>query len=312
MRRLVILVTLLLTACRGIAVSPPPPSLAEGEIPDATAPFRAYAAEHRDAFGGIYLDGGIVVLQFTDELAPHDAALQARGIVAGRYRLERVERTEDELRELQDRVTADMAGQPLEGYEFLSSGIDVFTNRVELTVKSNQPGAEEVLRDRYDAGDALALHVFPLVTEWVQPDAGDGWRLLDHGEVRESYSVRVATDAATSAALWAALGLGGEAPEVDFSASVVASFAQGIGSSCPELRLDAIRVEDGAVYPVFSDPLMPRACTADLVGGQAFVVAIDRTALPPAPYRVRLVPPGERLPCGGDCGDGLSSEVIVD
>lgn len=312
MRRLALVAILLLTACRGLTGATPPPSLAEDEVLDRTTPFRAYVGEHRDVFGGLYLDGGVVVLQFTDELAVHDAALQAMGIAGGRYRLERVERTEDALMALQERITADMMGQALEGYEFQSSGIDVFTNRVDLTVKSNEPGAEEFLRDRYDAGDALALHLFPLITEWDQPDAGDGWQLLAHGQVRESYSVRVATDADAYADLWAALGLGGEAPPVDLAASIVASFAQGIGSSCPELRLDAVHIEDGAVYPAFSDPLSPRACTADLIGGQAFVVALDRAALPPAPYHVRLVAPGERLPCGGDCGDGLTSEARVD
>jgi hypothetical protein len=70
-------------------------------------------------------------------------------------------------------------------------------------------------------------------------------------------------------------------------ADVVVSFAHGIGSSCPELRLDDVVIDGSEVYSVASDPIVdafgsPRACTADLVGAVTFVVAIDRAALPEA------------------------------
>ena len=67
--------------------------------------------------------------------------------------------------------------------------------------------------------------------------------------------------------------------------NVVVSFAHGIGSSCPELRLDGVVVDGADVYSLASDPILdvhgsPRACTADLVGAVTFVVAIDREVLP--------------------------------
>src|SRR5688500_15370491 len=112
MHRLVMALVLVLAGCRGmLGVTPSPDPLDDEAPPDVVTPFQAYAAEQRDVFGGLYLDDGTVVLQFTDELARHDAALQARG--AAGYRLERVAHTEAALTEIQDRIVEDMAAMQL-------------------------------------------------------------------------------------------------------------------------------------------------------------------------------------------------------
>lgn len=306
-----LLICAALTGCGAMSIRSSPSPSEPGFAGDVTGALQRYAAGQPDVFGGLYLDGGLTVVQFTDELARHDAALQALGIAPASYRLERVENTEAELLDLQREISDELASGGIAGAQLVSSSVDTIHNVVEVTVKSNDPNLAPQLRARFGDADVLELIVAPLVEDWEQPVAGDGWRLLGHARVAESYTVRLAADAAELAALWDTVGMPGSPPEVDFGQALVASFVQGIGSSCPELRLDAIEVAGDAVFPRLSDPFQPRACTADLVGGQAFVVALDRELVPAGPFRVRLAPPDQPLPCGGDCGSGAPAEVRV-
>ncbi|MEA2651934.1 MAG: hypothetical protein QOI85_1655, partial [Chloroflexota bacterium] len=105
-----------------------------------------------------------------------------------------------------------------------------------------------------------------------------------------------ATDEAAWIEMWAAIGLDGDAPSVDLEDEVVVSFGHGIGSSCPELRLDAVEL-GSLVFSRTSDPIAPRGCTADLVGAAVFVVAIERDALPDDGFTLQLGP--ERVTGGG-------------
>jgi hypothetical protein len=137
---------------------------------------------------------------------------------------------------------------------------------------------------------------------WQSRQAGPGWQLLASGAApTEGYVVRVATDQAELARMLADLELD-PMPDIDLATHIVASFGHGIGSSCPEMRLDdvVIDVPGRAVYSVASDPLGPRSCTADLVGGAFFVVAIDRSALPESPFEVRLTETCPGQECLGD------------
>lgn len=84
------------------------------------------------------------------------------------------------------------------------------------------------------------------------------------------------------------------------------SFGHGIGSSCRELRLDDVVIHDGLVFSVTSDPLSPRACTADLAGTAVFVAAVSRDALPAAGFILRL---GEQTTTCADCG--FTGEIEV-
>jgi hypothetical protein len=310
-RATLLLICAALTGCGAMSIRSSPSPIEPGFAGDVTGAVQRYAAGEPDVFGGLYLDGGLTVVQFTDDLARHDAALQALGIAAGRYRLEQVDNTEAELLELQREISDELASGGIAGAQFVSSSVATIDNVVEVTVKSNDPDLERQLRARYGDAEVLDLVVAPLVEDWEQPDAGDGWRLLGHGRVAESYTVRVASDPDELAALWETLGIAGAPPEVDFAQALVVSFVQGIGSGCPEMRLDGVEVDGDAVFPRLSDPLAPRNCTADLVGGQAFVVALDRESLPGTPFRVRLAPPDQPLPCGGDCGSGAPAEVRI-
>ena len=123
---------------------------------------------------------------------------------------------------------------------------------------------------------------------WRDRASGEGWRLLAKETVHDfehAYVVDAATDLDGYRDLWRDIGFVGARPGANMDAEVVVSFAHGIGSSCPELRLDGVVIDGSEVYSVASDPIVdaygsPRACTADLVGAVTFVVAIDRAALP--------------------------------
>lgn len=125
------------------------------------------------------------------------------------------------------------------------------------------------------------------------PSPADGrepWRMLAQGRsgADEAFGVRAATDEPSWDELWNAIALDADEPAVDLDDEVVVSFAHGIGSSCPELRLDEVVIADDLVYSVAVDPHAPRACTADLVGAVVFVVALDRSALPDDGFTLAL------------------------
>jgi hypothetical protein len=190
----------------------------------------------------------------------------------------------------------DVEGMAGEGIDFVSAGLDTMNNRVTLDVKSDDRSLEARLEEQY-AG-MVDVTVFPVPGAWSNAATGDSWRLVaaGQGSGAEAYTVRAATHTAEWTEMWAAIGLEGAAPAVAFDDEVVVSFGHGIGSSCPELRLDAVEVDGDRVFSRTSDPLSPRACTADLVGAAVFVVAIERGALPDDGFTLQL---GPELVTGG-------------
>jgi hypothetical protein len=265
------------------------------ELPDESAALQAYGAEHADEFGGLYVEDqsrGSFVMFFTDHLEEHAAALAE---IWPRVTVMGVRYSEAELRALQNRLGDELFGA--EGIELLSVGVDIIENKVVLALKSDDPTLEQRLEAAHPG--MLEASVFPLPGEWSNVPEGNGWRLLTAGQAggAEAYTVRAATDAAEWNEMWAAIGLGGESPPVDLRDEVAVSFGHGIGSSCPEVRLDAIEIADGVVFSRTSDPLAPRNCTDDLAGASVFVVAIERDALPEDGFTLQVGP--ERITGGG-------------
>jgi hypothetical protein len=135
-------------------------------------------------------------------------------------------------------------------------------------------------------GGCATVHPDP--NGWHDRDSGPGWRLLARETLpspERAYVVHAATDLAEYRELWSEIGFAGPRPEVDLDHEIVVSFAHGIGSSCPEMRLDDVVIDGSDVYSVASDPIVdahgsPRLCTADLAGAVTFVVAVERDALP--------------------------------
>jgi hypothetical protein len=265
-----------------IPIGPDGPELPE----DVVEALQAYGAEHADEFGGLYVEDqsrGSFGMFFTDRLDEHAAALAE---IWPRVTVRRVRYSEAALMDVLERL--DLPGMAGPGIEPLSAAIDTMNNVVTLELKSDDPGIETLLELQY--GDMLDVTVYPFPGDWANVTSGDGWRLLAAGQAShtDAYTVRAATNEAQFVEMWAAMALGGERPAVDFGAEVVVSFGHGIGSSCPELRLDDVSIRDGVVHSVTSDPLEPRGCTADLVGASVFVVAVERDALPEDGFRLQL------------------------
>ena len=270
-----------------IAETPEPPRIGPDgpEAPDVQG-LIAYGNRHSDTFGGLYIDppgGQSVVMLFTADLEAHEQAVNE--IVPG-TRVRQVRFTEEALTELIE--SFDFQALQAQGIEMVSASLDTSGNKVDLELKTNDPTVELSLELAH--GGMLDVTVYPVPGEWANVESGEGWRLVEvvQASGNEAYVVRAATDEAGWADMWEAIGGGGDPPAVDFDAEVAVSFAHGMGSSCPELRLDGVEISDGVVFSQTSDPLAPRACTADLVAAEVFVVALARDALPDDGFRLQL------------------------
>lgn len=265
---------------------------------------QAYGAARPDEFGGLYIDppgGTSVVMLFTEHLDEHAAAV-AR--IHPGTRTRGAEHTERDLVHLLESL--DFEALAADGIEMVSASVDVIRNRVTVEVKSNDPTVE--LRLEAAHAGMLDVTTFPVPGPWSNADSGDGWRLLAAGEAShaEAYTVRAATDEDSWAELWTGSGLDVAVPEIDLGREVAVSFGHGIGSSCPELRLDGVTIDAGVVFSRTSDPLAPRGCTGDLAGTAVFVVAVERAALPDDVFTLQLA---ERSVTCDDCGFAERIEV---
>jgi hypothetical protein len=145
----------------------------------------------------------------------------------------------------------------------------------------------------------VAADAFPIPGSRHQP-SGLGWRLVSEvdGDANMAYRVRVASDAATLAALWHELDwedrgrydLAYVPPwlAVNFEREIVVLFGVGVGSCTTGVQLDDV-VIDTANQLVYSVTSEQRKCPfLDLTGAAVFVVALDRAVLPPSPFTVQL------------------------
>ena len=294
-----LILVLALAACGGQAPLASPTLQASRQAPQEPGSIEdliAYGQDHAEEFGGLYIDppgGQSVVMLFTANLEMHHLAVNR--IVPG-TRTRQVTHTEAALTELIESL--DFQALQAQGIEMVSASVDIIGNRVDLELKTNDPTVELSLELAHSG--MLDVTVHPVPGEWASIESGEGWRLVAVIEAsgNEAYTVRAATDETAWSDLWEAIGGGSEPPAVDLDAEVVASFGHGMGSSCPELRLDVVVIGDGVVFSQTSDPLSPRACTADLVAAEVFVVALSRDALPGGGFTVQV---DERS--AGCCGD---------
>jgi hypothetical protein len=145
---------------------------------------------------------------------------------------------------------------------------------------------------------------------------GDGWRQLGRFRTNVPYTVRLAQEPAELVAELQWHGIDAQPQDWDPATEVLAFFSVGIGSSCPEVAVGDITIDREArlLYGRFVDEIAaragntPRACTADLVGSQTFVVALARERLPASPFTLRLEQ--DLIACHPECGAG-PSEITV-
>ena len=237
--------------------------------------------------------GGWITVAFSVDADARQAELRERfpdvGVVAVG-----VDWTRAELMGLQRRLTDEIA--PLFD---LSSSISVTQGVVSVNPGVLEADRVAAIAVRF-AGERICIEgVDPqdAPPEGPQPQAGDGWRLLaDEQDRGEAYRTGVASDDPSYQRLWTTIGLDGATPAVDFRSEVVIWFGAVYGSSCPDLRLDDVVVDDARALLHAEIVLVdaPAACTAD-ANAHAYLVAVDRAKLPVGPFAIQLGaddPPG--------------------
>jgi hypothetical protein len=145
-----------------------------------------------------------------------------------------------------------------------------------------------------------------------QPQSGAGWRLLRVDNTGEP--PRQATDPATLAERSALRGIAtsnaqfavvwGNArrPEVDFETEIVLSFTALYLGGCPIRLSDVIFDEDQRmVYPHLIRRTRTLGCN-DSANYETYMVAVERSALPKAPFNVQA----SDDPSAVDDGDGVT------
>lgn len=127
-----------------------------------------------------------------------------------------------------------------------------------------------------------------------QPSQGEGWRLLwqarDIGSAEDLPDLRaqVATSPDELATWWRVSHNEGELPDVDFESEIALGFATGHGGNCPIILADVVFDQEGRkVYADFARKTRQMGCNDDF-NPIAFVVAVERTSLPDAPFKVQL------------------------
>ena len=127
-----------------------------------------------------------------------------------------------------------------------------------------------------------------------QPSRGEGWRLLwqaagiANSEDLPDQRAQVATSHEELARWRRVSHDDGETPDVDFESEIAVGFATGHGGNCPIILTDVVfDREDRKVYADFARKTRQMGCNDDF-NPIAFVVAVERTSLPDAPFKVQL------------------------
>lgn len=277
-------------------------------------------AEERDGFEQLWIDRdhlGWVVLAFSEGAEARQADLaedfpDVGAVVVG------VDWTTAELHDLQQRAAEELAS-----FSSLSTNGQKGVVEIGLGVLTEE--RLDAVAERFAGERVCVSGVDPeeLPPEGPQPDAGEGWRLLADERVGPTYRTWIAADPDGYARLWEEVGLSGEPPAVDFEAEVVIWFGAVYSGSCPDIRLDDVVVEHdrALVHADITrlDEAEGGACTSD-ANPRAYVVALERSELPPGPFAIQLGPddpppgaPEERTLVDADLsepGSQLSPEEV--
>ena len=147
-----------------------------------------------------------------------------------------------------------------------------------------------------------------------QPQAGTGWRLLLDHTVGRPYEVNAAITQTQLDVLWQYLGQHETPPVVDFAGEIVVHFGAVYSGSCPEILMERV-VIDGATQTVYAEfgrsvvaPSPGTTICTDDANPRAYVVAVERTALPGSQFTVQL---DENEQCKG-CRESETMRVDLD
>jgi hypothetical protein len=131
---------------------------------------------HVDEFGGMYIDnaqGGVVVVLWTTDPKIHEAAIRRKLPPCNPVEFRQVRWSEQELRGLQNRISADMVWMTDIAAKATGVGADIAANVVNIDISSANPEAADLIVAHY-AAPAGMLRV---VTD------GTGAHLLPSGTV---------------------------------------------------------------------------------------------------------------------------------
>lgn len=273
-----------------------------------------YAARFPDTFAGTWIDnaaGGVYTVAFTGEVDERRRELEAALPTGTAIEVVEGKRPIADLEALQQQIDASgLMGEVIDG-----TGIFVDVQVVSVLLRVVDAASVAALEEAVGAESMAAVcvegrAVEELDPEGPQPEGGEGWRLLGDDTTGPVYATQVATDRAGYEALWDAAGFGQARPAVDLDDEVVILFGPAVSGSCPQIRLDdvVIDVDGRIVHADFAHPGGPAACTDD-ANPHAYVVAVEREALPPSPFKVQLF---EDVVCTGCEGTEPDEVTEVD
>ena len=246
-------------------------------------------ARTRPGFEVLWIDrehAGWVVVAFSSDAEARQAELAEAFPGAGAVAIQ-VDWKMADLERLQQRVTDELQSR----FDSFAVSIDVMRGRVDAAIGVLSEDRIAAVSSRF-AGERICvsgLDPGEAIPEGPQPAGGEGWRLLASEKVGETFRTGIAADLAAYRALWGRIGLSGEPPAVDFRSQVVIWFGAVYGSSCPDIRLDAVvsDIDRRLVHGTIVLPSIYNACTAD-ANPHAFVVAVERSTLPAPPFGIQL------------------------
>jgi hypothetical protein len=281
---------------------PPEPFYDDRDVQALTA----YGEEHADQLGGLWIDWEhqTITLSFIDDLGAHRRGAREAAPDAP-IRIVQAHYTRVEMRELQGRIFANESFNRSIGFEPQVAGYDEMRNIVMTAGLACRPDeAAAAIKDKYGA-DRIEPTVYPLPgPEPEQPQQGEGWRLI--AEVAEGggpdlYAVGYADTPEEYEAMTRELGLD-EPPPADLETELVAAFytSGGPGAGTEDARPCgwvhfgplAIDADRQLVVGTVRHPLPP-GIGCDTAGVPfAYLIGIDRDALPERPFVLRKLEPG--------------------
>lgn len=115
---------------------------------------RRYRHIHPEVSAGEFVAQGFLYVGFTESPRRHLMALRKSSPAPELLRAFKADYSYDELRALQDEITSDFATLEEQGFFVSGVGVDVYANRVGVTLQEITQEALSLMRDRY-GGDSL-------------------------------------------------------------------------------------------------------------------------------------------------------------
>jgi hypothetical protein len=121
-----------------------------------------------------------------------------------------------------------------------------------------------------------------------QPIGGDGWRLIGWARGGTPTAPLIGADAEAALSEMGMIRIAGTTPPPGHD-EVSVLFTHAVSSSCPQVRLDGLRIDEGVVEALLTDAADSfhlGGCTDD-ANPVVWWLALERDALPPGTFTLR-------------------------